>query len=767
MAIFLIFWAVLVRLAARTAHDILPAVLAGDPAALAVGLILTPWLFYLAQGLFYLPRRPSGPPLFIGERLFSAPLVFLPFPSRAKMETGPALEVLTTPEERAALLSEAEERLRSFNGAARLSLLLEARSPLDLILTRLSGRSPVVAWPAALIYLIMGPARQLMRLWGFIFFLIWRAWDDPGPESEALAEKRDAAHDLENRLPEAEPLEPPVEEAVRLRRILAALRRVYHNPAYGGAADAAEDEAAGALYRKPYLAPRYYGLYLDLPLALAAATVAEMYDGGNEEDPSVFYPPELGAEVERAALLKARRDRLKELAAQAPPDGLVRFGGRLAPSRLLRAEARDCQVELDRLYKRLAAHHRRCRSSHLAAAVRRGAVRPEALRSLAGLIHRAEHERRTLTLAIDAFLSALDPRTPPAAEASDLGGLLSPARALPAVIRDIHGRLSRLALPAELEARDGLAPAVEPPPGGLDPDSWINVWEPLAVNLFSVLETLRDQALSRLIKMEESLEAAAAPDEAPVPVFQAEAEDDYPALKPEPPPREMSRSTAEALGAGFGRSAAALAVMALLLWQGQTVGHSRVVVYNGLGLEVTVAAGGRSLRLEPFGHGFFKLPPNRVYEVTASAADGRPLESFKQRLAPRPAVEVYNIAGAAPLMEWRSPPGGEAGRFLGRPRWLLTEAEVLFRQPPPGRAGKLVLSGYGDVSPAEMLDSFESRAVRDELIRLHATWDAPDSPWFRDWQALLSGAPQIDLDLLESLWEQDFLIEEPAQAPEP
>ena len=800
LTLFLSSWAALVWILARTINDIRPAMSVGDPAGLAVGLILLPWLFYLAQSLFYLPRRATGRPIFIGECLFNAPLAFLPFPSGAKIETGPALETLTTADERATLLSEAETRLRSFNAAARLTRLLEARSPLDIILTRLSRRSPFIAWPAALIYMIMGPARQLMRLWGFFFFLAWRAWDDPGPEQETTACKRAVALDLEARLAEKELIHSSPEEKVkerfglnpakptghhcrpggasprrgpvRLKRLLAALRRVYNNSNYGGPADAPDDDISEALYRKPCLDSKYRGLYLDVPVTMSAETPADMYDGGPEDDPAIFYVPELGTEVERAALLKASRNHLKSVLTQWPADGLVRLDGRLLPAWRLRAELLDLEAELDALHKRLAAHHRRCRSSHLAAATKRGSGWPEALRGAAGLLHLAEHERQTLDRTVDEFVNPPGPQELRQKSSGLNSGeddpendeSLRPATALPFLIHDMYARLASLEIPAELEARENMVPVEElPPPEELDPDSWSGRWEPLTVNLFNTLDALKDRALTALLVMENRLESEGPLGDPPMTAF--EAPGDYLTVTPPPPAREHSRSDAERLKSGFGRSAAALLVMALLIWQGQTVGHSRITVYNGLGRDVTVTADGRSLRLAPFGHGSLSLRPNRTYEITA-AADGRLVESFQQRLAPVPASEVYNIAGAAPLMEWRSPrPPGEEGHFLGRPRWLLTRAEFLFRNPPSAeKAGKLVLSGYGDAAPAEILRSFESQAVRDELIRLHAIWDNPGTPWFLDWQALLFGRPYAAQVLLERLREPDYL-EQCAESP--
>jgi hypothetical protein len=670
--LFLSSWAALTRLILESALNLLPAVGGGDAAAIAASLLLWPLAVHLAQGLFYLPRRPSGPALFLRESYFLSPLVWLPVPARSGLEIGPAFEAVTRAERRAAFQAEILRRAR-LRPATRLACLLAARSPLDLCLRAWGPSFRLLRGP----YLLLEPTRLFLRLWGYFFFLAARKWEDPGPESDELLKARALALDWARR---AGNLFGSDFEPAQLRSVGRALARVYDAPDYGLEIDGPGLPAArppGPIYREPWLAPRYRGAYLDQPVCSAVRTFDELYDQGPEDDPGLFYPPELGAEMRDLALLAAERERLAAFLADRAGDGFLLADGRPRLSWETEADIRDLDYRLQRYRQRLASHHRRVRSSHLAAARRWGRGWPEALTAALGRLYLAERGR---------------------------------AENRPEALGEL------LRAEAELEKEEpGPAPAVGPVP---------------------------ESALT-----EEPAGSEALPGERSG------------ALWPDPFEHRIY-SAPERLRVGFGRVLAAAGLLALLIWQSQGLGLSRLTVYNGLGRDLTVRVEGRTLDLKPFDYRELRLRPGRRVTVAAEA-DGLAVERFTQNLDPRPGAEVYNIAGASPLMEWTSPAAADDGGpvFLGRPRWLRTSAELLFRRPSPGeRKPRLVLSGYGDLSPAEMLAAFEGPADREELIRLHARWDRPGSPWFWRWQILATALPnQADLLLSRLQREPDYL----------
>jgi hypothetical protein len=238
---FLIFWAGLLGLLGRTLGQLIPAALVLDPAALLLWLTLGPMTLHLAQVPFHRPRKPSGPPVFLRHRLFSGPLVFLPLSGPGRLETGPAFFAVAGPGEQARLLASAETRLKNITLAGRLSFMLTDRSPLDLGLRTLLNRWPrPLALPIRLVYLLLSPTRPLARLWGYFCFLAWKAGADPGPADDLTLHKRRAAWVLHRR-----------------------------------AAILARTESDGDL-EKPWLDPRYRGVFLDLPVTLYAASPAEL-----------------------------------------------------------------------------------------------------------------------------------------------------------------------------------------------------------------------------------------------------------------------------------------------------------------------------------------------------------------------------------------------------------------------------------------------------------------------------------------------------------
>lgn len=650
-----------------------PLAAAGEPAAILLMGLALPWAIFLAQGLFYVTRRRSGPPIFIHPVDPPLPFYFLPLPWRTAVESGPVLSLICSAGDREKLLALAEMRCRwSLN--ARLALLLQGRSPLDRLLSLPVERSwPLISLLARLVSLLLGPARQFLRCWGYLFFRLWQAGEDPGPLDQLTLYKQALAYDLVDRA--------GVGASDELRRVFCDLARIYDHPDYAyelGEARPGDPDPVGPSPEShvaekpdpPWLAPRYRGIYLDLQVTRAAASLDELYDGGPEEDPDHFYPPELGREVELTARLTAERRRLARALADGGSEGLVRLDGRLRPTWELENAIWELDDRLWREKNRLAAHHRRCRGSHLAAARRRGQGWPETLRACLARLFLAE-------------------------------------RAYP------EWRDEALAALLETEEKVVLASAVRPS----------LPWPESAPDL-----------------------GLAIPPPAP----------------PETPPRVYS--TAVQLNVGFGRSLLALIMLGLLFWQGSVAGRSRLIIHNGLDRELALIVDGRRLSLAPFALINMSIPPDHECRIKTSSADGQLIETLEQRTSPTPGREVYSVAGAAPLMEWQAAPAadeGPAARFLGRPRWLRTEALVFFREPSEEERnqGSPVLSGYGADPPSLILAAFEEKD-QAELIRLHARWDRPESPWFWHWQILTIGQPDQMAILLDRLQHEPEFLEE-------
>lgn len=789
---FLVTWLALLSLMLRSIEKIWSAMTVGDTASLAAGCLLIPMTVFLIQSVIHLPRGHRNKAVFLRPYSLTRFSVLI-FPAFMRLEAGPVLEIITTAVDREAIVAGLERNMRRGAGMVpRLALLLDNRSPIEIILRRLmnSRAKPVflIGW---LFFLVVGPARQFTRLWGYVFT---RLWNDPGPENELITYKRKVAFDLVGRGKAFGADDLPRDEAkTLLARIWKELKRVYNNPFYGqdmgGAlADLPDDPASGgpddpvaAAFRAPWLAPRYYGIYLDLSVTLAARTAMELYDGGRDEDVSVFYPPELGGEVESTALLIAVRARLKSTLNERAEEGIVNLGGRPIPTWRINAWLFDIENDLDYHKQRIAAHHRRCRTSHLTRARRLQKGWPEYLEGALGVLHFAEHARRALNAAEANFERILSRPDKFSGE-----GLAEAAR-LHDLMADLHDRLIRLELTDELEVRpQDMLPLSLPAPTA-DAHRWLLGWGEVHSQMIAMLTDLRAKSLTALLWGEDMVAGRA-----------GAAESDLKEAPPAPglipdfvfvrPPVEWPErvySLSERLKTGFGHSFLAALVLALLLWQSQTLGRSSLVIYNGFGRDVTVWVDDKETTVRPYGRSLIKLQPGQVYDIltttgglprdrfTHSALDesapnsvmirSHLIEHFSRRLEPVPTTEVYNIAGAAPLMLWwspRTPDDGAAAseEFLGRPQWLKTDADILFRAPSSKDAAPArVLSGYGELLPSEMLSAFPDERDKGELIYLHALWDDPGTSGFWQWQSMAVGRVQAEILIQRLAREPDFL----------
>ncbi|MDR2724768.1 MAG: hypothetical protein LBC90_01610 [Candidatus Adiutrix sp.] len=753
--LFLAFWAGLLTLLGRTLDQLLPAALALDPAVLLLWLTLGPMTIHLAQAPFYRPRKPSGPPVFLG--LAEPPLVFLPFSGPGRLKTGPAFFAAAGPEDQARILAAAEAHLAHGGRVGRLSLLMADRSPLDLAIRALwRGPWPLAA-PAWLLHLLTSPTRQLMRFWGFIVFKAVQAWADPGPMEYLTIYKRRLALDLWRRSRKDPPEADEDGQIRRLARLRADLARIYNDAHYGAQVgepwpEAGADHAASGRPGEVWLDPRYRGVFSDLPVTLYAPTPEGLYAAGRpEKNLGLFYPPELAPEAEAAAFLAAEGEFLAGLLADQGETGLVWLDGRFRPAWDLAGDLEDLEDRYDRIMKRIFIHHARGRAAHLAAAEALGRGWAEALRDWGALLWLAEHGRRALARAREDLLSARKPGRffPRPAKTSAFG--FFPQSATEKCPADARPELFPVSFPGAAaenfytvwaDIRNRLAGLGRPVPADLDPPAksnwpgWRSEWLQAWARLDQALAQLRDMALAGLLTAEEQVAgghggpAHAAPS-APVTA-------DLPDPPAKPRPSRVYYPSAR-FKVGPVSSALAALTLALLVWQGRTQGLSQVTIYNGLPAAVTVTANGQAMTLPPFGHRAIRLRPGGEYEFMA-VSEGRDLEKFRQRLAPRPAREIYNVAGAAPLMEWWFPraeaPGGSYESFLGRPRWLVTRATMLFRVPHDDRRA-LVLSGYGDADPADLLGPFHDPDEQAELARLHARHTPTGDPRFEAWLEFL------------------------------
>ena len=181
-----------------------------------------------------------------------------------------------------------------------------------------------------------------------------------------------------------------------------------------------------------------------------------------------------------------------------------------------------------------------------------------------------------------------------------------------------------------------------------------------------------------------------------------------------------------------------------VLFFGMHSGMASVSLYNGLAREVEVEIDGQTLDLAPSQSATLPVGAGRPHQVIARTTDGAVIESFDSDNVQGQSHYVYNVAGAAPLVQWTAVYGDvqpKPQRNLGTTRWLPSAADFVFTTPPQSISTKKyehggsrsVLSAAGDLAPSAQLGLVENVAGANALILAHARWDDTRSRYLSEW----------------------------------
>jgi hypothetical protein len=223
---------------------------------------------------------------------------------------------------------------------------------------------------------------------------------------------------------------------------------------------------------------------------------------------------------------------------------------------------------------------------------------------------------------------------------------------------------------------------------------------------------------------------------------------------------------ADGVIATVARSAVAVGIVGSVIAVGGAVGSATVTIYNGLGTQVSVSIAEQEYALAPHGHREVTIPSNGNLQVRTLSRAKQVIEEFEESLGGANANYVYNVASAAPLVEWTAvytPEGGAAPnndpnnhdgpkeRTLGTPRWLTTDVDYLFVEPPQhiqldknkSRAFRTALSSLSHSEPWRQTEDLGSDEERARLILTHARWDDTKAQQTQEWMQLASGDPRF------------------------
>jgi hypothetical protein len=537
------------------------------------------------------------------------------------------------------------------------------------------------------------------------------------------------------------------------------------------AADAELLQTLRGQFEREYLLPRYRGVYFGRALARHTADAAALAAAQGTPDAAglaALYPQALAQHMAQLRQLDKELEQLQALKQgllSAPPEGL-RHRGRPLRRAALDATIASVQQEQLAVQRQLQAHDQQCHGLHLALARQLGQGWEAHLQGLLQALHYGEHSEADLrdlqgllhnTLAIETATRRVSKR--------GVDRIIQQANALQSALAAVFAQAGALQLDPALAARlktdswQALLGELQLPGASRDNiNDWIKAVDSWVDHTAGACAGLRNRALDQLLASEQQLAAhraagtqpEAAPPATRVPAGYATL------LAGQERPRQTRLGlwarfqTASGLVPATARLVVAGGVVAAVLGMGGGLGQAQIHVYNGLARPVMLQLGDTRMRLEPASASLMDAPRRDKVRVQARTVEGQEIESFDADVSGSFARYVYNVAGAAPLVEWTATYGNgtpRAPRPLGAPRWTHSTVDHLFTDPPRsistkgGGGTRDVLSGLGEVSPMEMLHELREDNERRRLAQVHARWDPLDSRHILTWLTLLQGDP--------------------------
>ena len=523
---------------------------------------------------------------------------------------------------------------------------------------------------------------------------------------------------------------------------------------------------------------RYQGVYLGRAVTRAWDDPAELWgpEPGSVADLAALYPKSLVDTIERLRQLEGELGQLRALDAGVveASGGTIHYRGEDRSRRDLPRLIERVAAERDETRSALDAHERLVRRTYLAAARQAdaaaapGALRHEdALKGLVAVLHYAEHGEAIVRDLQQATGVRLRMVTGGGKVTHDkLQPLLLECNHLHQAIARLHDERDKVLLSPEVLQRMGAASWAEalgtfdlPLASGQNIQKWIEVidgWVNLTANACG---SLRNAALDALLQAELALAAHAREG---TPVAAPEGVCQVPAgyrrlLLSQQQQRKVTLTWWQRFLRASGRGPALLRLLAAggivgtVLAVGANIGHAELVIYDGLSIPLHVQVGSQGFDVSTGGVVHVDVEPDSTLPIVTTTHDGREVERFDARIEGAFGTQVYNVAGAGPLVEWTAvygPASPQPPRFLNAPRLLAVSVDNLFEEPPHSVSTKhgegavrRVLRGFAGMSPQEQMGVLRDPKEEHRVALLHARWDADRAGDLEGWFVPVLGDP--------------------------
>lgn len=549
------------------------------------------------------------------------------------------------------------------------------------------------------------------------------------------------------------------------------------------------DETLDALtifYSRANMDGRYRGAYWGRSVVRCASSVKELFNPPVAaslvmEELANLYPDSLATDLQQLRELEKERNQLEALrdGFLEAPGKIIRFRDRQLKKSQLPAVIAEVAEELEEARAKVWEHDRRCRTVHLAAAGSVGKGWAQYLVGLTKALHYADHMEANLRDAQGLMHNVLaivmaDGKV----TSSELKRLLKSANVLHDVMLEPYKHAEHIQLDDVLLSELGVSSWAEamgefdlPPATDDNANDWMRVIDGWVDSVARPLASLRAEALDVLLKTEGNISSWI---KTSTPIENAPKPSLLPAgYATMVPGNERERQkklgmwdrfqTADGFFPATARVLVAGAIVGAVLGFGASVGVSHVTVYNGLDAVVDVQIGDKTLSVNPFDSDEISFAASDNVQVQAWNK-GVLIESFLPDVDVYPNDYVYNVAAASPLLEWSAVYGDVREipeDYLGAQRWLATDVDILFEEPPEsietkGKGGsRRVLSGFGNEPPSNIANLFSNEDEFYQAIRQHARWDNSRSANFLFWYTAAQNASDDGADILATRLAND------------
>ncbi len=527
------------------------------------------------------------------------------------------------------------------------------------------------------------------------------------------------------------------------------------------------------------LQQRYQGTYLRRSFVRGVATPAELFLGPLEplnndqlrERIATLYAPAHGKALQQLQLLEDERATLE--AARAghlrASGNRVHWRDQVLDTSRLGPVITTLDAEIAPLRQAVTQHDQECRTLHRLAARRSGAGWEALLEAQVAVLHFCEHTEADLRDGYGLFVNVLQVVTADKrVSENELHRLIVAASRVQQALVFIYDTAGSCVIDETVSAHGG-KPLAEslgklglsaPVQGNMD--NWVRNAGDWVNHTCGALSQLRAATLEAMLANEDAVvERLDSTELAPAAPAPSQVPKGYPLLLPGQERKLQTKlgwwdrfQTADGWAAGAARATAAAAIVVGVLVFGMLTGTATVSLYNGLAIPVRVTIDGNTVNLEPLQSASIDVEPGIAHKVVTHTADGELIESFDSERMTGRSHFTYNVASAAPLIQWWAEYGGAKGdpdRMLGTQRWSATDADFVLQEPPSTIQTKShqngglrsVVTAMGDRAPRRQIELVGDDEQVRAMILAHARWDAPGSRNLTTWLAMAGRAPDI------------------------